>query len=59
MKYKEQSLNKVSKIQNKIRALEIALNRGHSIKEINVIMDELKEQVSSLNEMISIENDQW
>lgn len=59
MKYKQQALVKIQKIEHQIRALEIAINRGASLGDINAIIDKLKELNDSLTETISIENDQW
>jgi DNA-binding FrmR family transcriptional regulator len=59
MKYKSQALIKIQKIEHQIRALEIAINRGATIGEINDIIAKIKELNESLHETISIENDEW
>jgi DNA-binding FrmR family transcriptional regulator len=59
MKYKEQALNKIGKIENQIRALEVAINRSSSLGEIIGTIEKLKELVKSLNDTISIEHDEW
>lgn len=59
MKYKEQALNKVGKIENQIRALEVAINTSSSLSEIHTIMERIKELVKSLSDTISIEHDEW
>ena len=59
MKYKEQALNKVGKIENQIRALEVAINTSSSLGEIITIMERMKELVKSLHDTISIEHDEW
>jgi DNA-binding FrmR family transcriptional regulator len=59
MKYKEQALNKVGKIENQIRALEVAINTSSSLSEIITIMERIKELVKSLHDTISIEHDEW
>lgn len=59
MKYKEQALNKVGKIENQIRALEVAINTSSSLSEIHTIMERIKELVKSLHDTISIEHDEW
>jgi len=59
MKYKQQALTKIQKIEHQIRALEIAINRGSSLNEINLIVSKIKELNESLSETISIENDEW
>jgi DNA-binding FrmR family transcriptional regulator len=59
MKYKSQALNKLQKIEHQIRALEIAINRGSSLGDINVIIAKIKELNESLHETISIEKEEW
>jgi DNA-binding FrmR family transcriptional regulator len=59
MKYKSQALNKLQKIEHQIRALEIAINRGAPIGEINAIIAKIKELNESLHETISIEREEW
>lgn len=59
MKYKLQALSKIEKLEHQVRALEIAINRGNSLQEIEVIMSRIKEMAASLRDTISIENDEW
>lgn len=59
MKYKEQALNKIGKVENQIRALEISINRSSSLAEILGTIEKIKELVKSLHDTISIENDEW
>ena len=59
MKYKQQALTKIQKLEHQVRALEIAINRGSSLNEINIIVAKIKELNNSLAETISIENDEW
>jgi DNA-binding FrmR family transcriptional regulator len=59
MKYKEQALNKIGRIENQIRALEVAINRSSSLAEILGTIEKIKELVKSLHDTISIENDEW
>lgn len=59
MKYKLQALSKVEKLEHQIRALEIAINRGSSLQEIEVIISKIKEVTGLLRDTISIENDEW
>ena len=59
MKYKSQALNKLQKVEHQIRALEIAINRGAPIGEINAIISKIKELNESLHETISIEREEW
>jgi DNA-binding FrmR family transcriptional regulator len=59
MKYKEQALNKIGRIENQIRALEVAINRSSSLGEIVAAIENVKELVRSLHDTISIEHDEW
>lgn len=59
MKYKLQALSKIEKLEHQIRALEITLNRGGSVQDVNVVLDKIKELTGSLRDTISIENDEW
>lgn len=59
MKYKEQALTKVEKLEHQIRALEGGINRGSSLKEIAATITNIKNLVESLRETISIEQDEW
>jgi hypothetical protein len=58
MKYKEQALRKIEKIDHKIASLESSINRGEDIEVIGHGFSDLKEAVSSLRDTISIENDE-
>lgn len=59
MKYKQQALSKIEKLENQIRALEIDLNRGNSVQQINARLEMIKTLVQQLQDNISIENDEW
>ena len=59
MKYKEQALNKVEKLEHQIRALEVGINRGNSLEEILTTVENIKNLTESLRETISIEQDEW
>jgi DNA-binding FrmR family transcriptional regulator len=59
MKYKEQALNKIEKIEHQIRALEVGINRGNDLSEIVNAVNSIKEAVEDLRGTISIENDEW
>jgi DNA-binding FrmR family transcriptional regulator len=59
MKYKEQALNKIEKIEHQVRALEVSINRGNDLSEIVNTINNIKEAVEDLRGTISIENDEW
>jgi Mg2+ and Co2+ transporter CorA len=58
MKYKEQALKKIEKIEHKVAALESAINRSESMSTITNAFKEMRESVSNLRDIISIENDE-
>jgi hypothetical protein len=59
MKYKEQALAKIEKLEHQIRALEVGINRGNSLDEIGITIQNIKNVTESLRETISIEQDEW
>ena len=59
MKYKEQALAKIEKLEHQIRALEVGINRGNSLNEIGATIQNIKNVTESLRETISIEQDEW
>jgi hypothetical protein len=58
MKYKEQALRKIEKIDHKIAALESAVSRSESVNIVANAFSEMREAVESLRDTISIENDE-
>jgi hypothetical protein len=58
MKYKEQALRKLEKIEHKAAALESSISRGMDIPTINQNFKEFREAIASLRDTISIENDE-
>jgi hypothetical protein len=59
MKYKEQALFKIEQVSNQISSIESGINRAISIGEIKSDIEGLKELIYNLQEIISIENDEW
>lgn len=59
MKYKQQALAKVEKLEHQVRALEIGINRGHTLEQINTTIENIKSLTQGIRETISIENDEW
>jgi hypothetical protein len=59
MKYKEQALNKIEKLENQFRTLEMGVNRGFPVNEIQKTIDTMKAIVEQLRSNISIESDEW
>jgi hypothetical protein len=58
MKYKEQALRKLEKIEHKVAALESAISRSESVNVVAGAFREMREAVASLRDTISIENDE-
>jgi hypothetical protein len=58
MKYKEQALRKIEKIDHKVAALESAISRSEDVRIVANAFAELREAVSTLRDTISIENDE-
>jgi hypothetical protein len=58
MKYKEQALRKIEKIDHKVAALESAISRSESMNVIANAFREMREAVESLRDTISVENDE-
>lgn len=59
MKYKQQALVKLEKMENVIRSLEITFSRGGSVNDIKMLLSLLKENLENLRDTISIEQDEW
>ena len=58
MKYKEQALKKIERIEHKVAALESAISRSESMSVVTNAFREMREAVASLRDTISIENDE-
>jgi hypothetical protein len=58
MKYKEQALKKIEKIDHKVAALESAISRSESMSVVANAFREMREAVANLRDTISIENDE-
>jgi len=58
MKYKEQALKKIEKIDHKVAALESAISRSENMSVITGAFRDMREAVASLRDTISIENDE-
>jgi Ni2+-binding GTPase involved in maturation of urease and hydrogenase len=57
MKYKEQALKKLEKIEHKVAALESAISRSEDRSVVAGAFREMREAVANLRDTISIEND--
>ena len=59
MKYKQQALVKVEKLENQLKTLEMGVHRSFPVDEIQKTIDNIKQLVESLRDTIFIENDEW
>ena len=59
MKYKQQAISKLEKLENQLKVLEMGIHRSFPVDEIQKTIDNIKEIVDSLRGTISIENDEW
>ena len=59
MKYKEQALTKIDKIEYQIKALEMGIHRSHPVQEVQATVDRIKDLLSKLKDNINSEHDQW
>ena len=58
MRYKENTLQKVEQAMNLTNKLQVALNRGMQ-QEADNILQTLKEQLTSIREIVSVEEDDF
>jgi hypothetical protein len=58
MRYKEQSLNKIEQVNNRIKNVEFLVLRGQQNEAVQAI-EELKEKVEELRSLISIEHNEF
>jgi hypothetical protein len=59
MKYKQQALVKVEKLENQLKTLEMGVHRSFPADEVQKTIDNIKQLVESLRDTIFIENDEW
>ena len=58
MRYKEQSLNKIEQVNNRIKNVEFLVSRGQQDQALQSL-EELREKVEELRSMISIEHNEF
>jgi len=58
-RYKEQALNKVANLENKMRTLDFMISRAQSQDEIREFIVKIQEQLEDLRSMISLEHDEF
>jgi DNA-binding FrmR family transcriptional regulator len=59
MKYKEQVLTKIDKIESQIKALEMGVHRSHPANDVQATIDRIKDLLSKLKDNVTSEQDQW
>lgn len=58
-RYKEQALNKVANLENKMRTLDFMISRAQPQNEIREFIVTIQEQLEDLRSMISLEHDEF
>lgn len=59
MRYREQALEKIARVENTLKRLEGTVNRGGKVVELEALVNELKERNEQLRELISLEHPTW
>lgn len=59
MKYKEQALSKIERIEFQLKALSIKINQRATLKEIHQTMESINDLLENLRNNISMEKDEW
>lgn len=59
MKYKQQALSKIEKLENQLKTLEMGVHRSFPAIEVQKTIDNIKQLVENLRDNIVIENDEW
>ena len=59
MKYKQQAISKLEKLENQLKTLEMGVHRSFPADEVQKTIDNIKQLVESLRDTIFIENDEW
>lgn len=59
MKYKEQSTDKLDKIESQIRFLEMAVNRSLPLENVHNHIGQIRELLDKLRDNINAEQDDW
>jgi archaellum component FlaC len=58
MRYKEQSLNKIEQVNNRVKNIEFLVLRGQQNEAVQAL-EELKEKIEELRSLISIEHNDF
>jgi hypothetical protein len=58
MRYKEQSLNKIEQVNNRVKNIEFLVLRGQQNEAVQAF-EELKEKIEELRSLISIEHNDF
>ena len=59
MRFKNQVIDGLTQAQNIGQKLQFQVNRGVSQEEVSTTVDQLKEQLEKVKELISIEHDEF
>jgi hypothetical protein len=59
MRYKNNVLDKLTHLGTIVSRVDIQINRGGTQNDVNKSIEQLKEQIESIREMVSIEPDEF
>lgn len=59
MRYKEQTLKQIERVDNLIKVIETHINRNETRQTVLHVVNELKEQVEKVRSLVSIEHDNF
>jgi UV DNA damage repair endonuclease len=59
MRYKNNVLDKLTHLGTIVSRVDIQINRGGTQNDVNESIEQLKEQIESIREMVSIEPDEF
>jgi hypothetical protein len=59
MRFKNQVIDQITQAQNIGQKLQFQVNRGMTQDEVSETVDQLKEQLERIKELISIEHDEF
>lgn len=59
MRYKEQTLNNVEKVENLLKLLESQINRNERREEVLTTLENVKEKLENVKSLIEIESDSF
>ncbi len=59
MRYKNNVLDKLVQLETQVNRIDIQVNRGGTQNQVNESLEQLKQQIESIREIISVEPDDF